>query len=519
VKLRLDRKWLFVASVSVLFGVTAVALTLLTARRSPAAAADRLREAGRYSEALDRYQDVLARDPDNGRALWGVAQVHLARGAPDMALEYLNRYLRAHPRGKHAREVRQALARVRESYVAARKPSPELTPGPAPTPPAMSSSRLEGDWQDALSLEGRGALLDAITAYAGIVQTTEDPRVRAACLERIARCEARHPPFDFQRIRHFYLEAARAYRDMTDWQNSARCQELAYLAEEYARVDAARKQLAAEVAKVEAARPKDEAAKAPTPKDVAAEALAAYRAGEYDKALAKAREVLDKEPTAGYVIGLVHVRQALWDDARAELGEFVEKVPEGAQADEARRQLADIEGKRPLLVDDFRAGAKRWQLAGADAGTAPATGPAPSPTPSDGPCLKLEPGQKTYASVDEARVSTIEIVLRIPPDGGGPLPGVTIRLYSKDGYTCDPLFIGARGVYFSSQGAAQVPRTPGWRRLVIDVAPDTVTAHVDGKLIGEVPREAGFTGLSIEADRTPGGVPLYVDEVRVVEPT
>ena len=245
-KPRLDRKWVYIASVSVLLAATAFLLTVISTRHNPVAAADSLRQAGRYSEALDRYQDVLARDPANEKALWGVAQTHLARNDPAMALEYLNRYLGKHPRGRYATEARQALDQARAALVAGRKPSPELTPEPAPALPAEPPPQLSDQWQDALTLEGRGALLDAITIYAAIAQTTDDTRVRAACLERIARCEARRPPFDFDRIRHFYLEAARAYRALDDRQNSARCQELAYLAQEYARVSAEREKLAEE---------------------------------------------------------------------------------------------------------------------------------------------------------------------------------------------------------------------------------------------------------------------------------
>ena len=72
-------KWVYVLSVALLLAGGAVALTLLTPRHDPVAQADRLREAGRHSEALDLYQAALAQDPNNAEALWGVAATHLAR--------------------------------------------------------------------------------------------------------------------------------------------------------------------------------------------------------------------------------------------------------------------------------------------------------------------------------------------------------------------------------------------------------------------------------------------------------
>ncbi len=518
-KLRLDRRWVYIASVSILFAVTAFLLTVISARRDPVAAADSLRKAGRYSEALDQYQDLLARDPDNERALWGVAQTHLARHDPPMAIEYLNRYLQKHPRGERAADARQALEQVRAALVAGRKPSPELAPGAAPTISATPSSQLSDQWQEALTLEGRGALLDAIAIYAGIAQTTQDPRVRAACLERVARCEARRPPFDFDRIRHFYLEASRAYRDLDDWQNSARCQELAYLAQEYARVSAERKKLAEEAGKIQASRPKEEEPKEPTPQETYATALEAYRSGSYDEALAVAEKLVGALPDASFVLGMVHLRQGLWDDAGEELARYVQEVPNGASADEARAQLEAIKGKHLLLLDHFDAVAKKWQLVGAEPGTPPPTERLSGAAPSDGPCLKLEPRQGAYASFDEARVATIEIRFYDPPEDAAPLPGLTIRLYSQGANTCAPLIVSRRGYRFASQGAISVPHSSGWRRLVIDVSTGTVTAHLDGRLIGETRREGGLSGISFQTEDMRGASALYVDEVQVVEPT
>ncbi len=515
---RLDRKWVYVGSVSVLFAGTAFLLTLLSVRHNPLAAADAARAQGRYPEALDRYQDVLSRDPGNAAALWGVAETHLARRDPAMAIEYLNRYLQADPHGKHAEDARRALEQTRGSLIADRTPSPELSPGPSPALPAGPSPQFVSQWQQALDLERRGDLLNAITLYAGLAQNTQDTSVRAACLERIARCEARRPPFDFARIRHFYLEAARAYRELSDWQNSARCEELGYLAQEYARVEAATKKMQEAEKKLAVVTPKPEEPKPPTAQETYAEALEAFRAGNDDKALAAAQKVVAALPEANYLLGAIHVRQGLWDDAREELEKYLQAMPKGSSADDARRQLDEIKGKRPLLLDDFTHPPTKWQLADAAPGTAPPTERLSGTSPSDGPCLKVDPGRSAYTSFEQARVATLELKLFDPPDSAGPLPGITIRLYSQGVDTCPPLIIDKRGYHFASQTANPAPHRPGWRRLIIDVAPDMVTAHLDGQLVGEVRREAGFSGLSLRAESRHNASPLYIDDVRVVEP-
>ncbi len=506
-------KWLYVASVAALLAGAAVALTLLTPRRGPVAQADQLREAGRYSEALDLYQTVLSGDPNNAQALWGVAATHIARSDHAMALDYLNRYLRAHPRGKHAHEASLALGRTRRLLVESETPSPELAPEPAPPFPVGPPPKVVQQWDRALDLEQRGQLLDAISAYAALAESAEDGRVRAASLERIARCEARRPPFDYERIRHFYLEAARAYRDLNDKQNSARCKELAYLAEEYRRVSEERKKLAEERRALAAERPPPPSP--PGPEEIYAKALEALKAGDDEKALAQAEKVAGKVAGASYILGMVHLRQGLWDDARQEFEQYLTEVPEGEFADEVRAELADIKGKRPLLIDTFRRGASKWRLADTNGEAQPTTEARGGADASDGPCLKLEPGQGAYASFDKAAAATIE--LRIYDSPPGALPPTRIQLYAAGDNTCAPLLIDERGYRFVSQSTPKAPRAKGWRKLVIDVSDEVVTAHIDGEFVGEVWRESGFSGVLIETDRAEDAAPLLIDEVRVVE--
>lgn len=506
-------KWLYVGSVAVLLAGAALALTLLAPRQGPLARADELREAGRYSEALDLYQTVLSRDPDNAEALWGAAATHLARSDHAMALDYLSRYIRVHPRGRHTHEASLALGRTRRLLVESQTPSPELAPEPAPPLPVGPPPKVVQQWERALDLEQRGQLLDAISAYAALAESAEDGRVRAASLERIARCEARRPPFDYDRIRHFYLEAAGAYRNLNDKQNSARCKELAYLAEEYKRVSEERRKLAEERRGLAAEKPPP--APPPGPEEVYAKALESLREGDDDRALQQAERIAAEVPSASYILGMVHVRQGLWDDARQELERYLTEVPEGAFAQEAQAELAAIKGKRPLLVDTFRRGAAKWRLSGTDGEDRPATEVKTGADASDGPCLELEPGQGAYASFDKVAVATIELRIYDAPPGA--MPPVHIQLYSGGENTCAPLFIDERGYRFVSQSTPKAPRVKGWRKVVIDVSDELVTAHIDGEFIGEVWREGGFSGILIETDKASDAGALCIDDVRVVE--
>ena len=508
-------KWAYVIGAAVFLAGAAVALTLLTPRRTDCARADALRVAGRYPEALDAYQDLLARDPNHEEALWGVAQVHLARRNPAMALQYLNRYLQKHPKGLHAAEARAALARVRGAYVDSQKPSPELSPGPAPSIPPGPPREIVEAWERAAKLERHSQWLDAITAYAAIAESSADGLVRGAALERMARCEAQRPPFDYQRVRHFYLRAQRAYRDAGDWGNASRCQELAYLAEEYARVKAEREKLAEqqrEVAEVaEALVPQ------PGPREVFEHALSAYRVGDDQTAVQEAEQLKAQVPAAWYVLGMVHARSGDWEAARRELEQYLTREPETEFAAEARRELAEMQGKRPLFLDDFLRPATKWRLDGEKPDVVPATESVAGPDPSDGPCLRLDPGAGTYTSFDQADLATLSLRLHVPPSDAPPLPRTRVQLYGPDVLTCAPLFITSRGYEFFGQTDRPAPLVAGWHRLLIDVTKALVTAQVDGRFVGEVPREGAFAGVHIRTDAAERAGPLYIDDVRVVE--
>jgi len=315
--LRAHHKTAYVVTAAVMLAVGAVALTLITPHRSEVQQADALRADGRLPQALDLYQDVLAKDPHNEGALWGVAATHLARQDPAMALEYLNRYLRRYPRGKHATEAKTALGRVRGTFIQAQRPSPELVPAPAPPLPTGPSHELRMAWERAEKHERHSRWLDAVAAYAAIAEGSADGLTRGAAFERMARCEAQRPPFDYERVRHFYLRAQRAYREAGDTADASRCQELAYLAQEYARVKGEREKLAAEQAEVE--RLAKESVPQPGPREVFEQALSAYRAGDDQTALQVARPLLNQVPAAWYVVGMIHARQGNWEAARREL--------------------------------------------------------------------------------------------------------------------------------------------------------------------------------------------------------
>ena len=507
-------KLVYVITAAIMLAVAAVALTRIAPRPHEVRAADALRKQGRLPQALDLYQDVLAREPHNEGALWGVAATHLARQDADLALEYLNRYLSRYPRGKHSAEARGALGRVRALYVQNAAPSPELAPGPAPAIPPGPSRALQAAWARAEKLERHDRLLDAVAAYAAIAESNADGPTRAAALERMARCEARRPPFDYDRVRHFYFRAQRAYRDINDLANAERCGQLAYLAQEYARVKGEREKLAAEQVEVETlAR---ESVPEPGPREAFEETLKAYRAGDDTTALAGARALADKVPAAWFVAGMIHARQGDWDSARTELRLYLSKEPKSDLAEEARRELAAMEGKRPLLVDDFLRPAVRWRVDGESRDVVPAT-EAP-PEPADGPCLRLDPGQGIYTSFDEAEVSSLSLRLYIPPSDAPPLPRLSLQPYGPDALTCAPLYLTERGFEFFGQKARPTPVSAGWRRLVIDVTRSVVSAQVDGAFIGEVPRESAFSGLHLIAGDARGVGPLYLDDVLVTAP-
>jgi tetratricopeptide (TPR) repeat protein len=506
----------YVITAAVMLALAAVVLTLVAPRRDEVRAADAMRAEGHLLEALDLYQDTLARDPQDEGALWGVAATHLARRDSAMALEYLSRYLRRYPRGTHSTEARVALAKVRGEYVQAQKPSPELAPNPPPLVPPGPSREIQAAWERGEKLERHGRLLEAITAYAAIAQSSADGISRATALERMARCEARRPPFDYERVRHFYLRAQRVYRESNALADADRCQQLAYLAQEYARVKGEQEKLAKEQAEVAALAQKT--VPEPGPREVFEEVLAAYRAGDDAAALQGASRLLNQVPAAQYIMGMIHARQGDWDAARRELEQYVAAEPTAEFAAEARRQLTAMSGKRPLLLDSFLRSAVKWRLDHEAPDVVPVTEVKPAPDPSDGPCLRLDPGQGTYTSFGKTEVVTITLRLFVPPSDAPQLPRLRWQLYGPKALTCAPLYLTAKGYQFFGQRDKPVLPTPGWQALTIDATKSVVSAQVDGRFIGEVPREADFTGLHIVAEETPRAALLYLDDVRVLEP-
>ena len=507
-------KLAYVATAAGMLAVGAIALTLVAPRRNELAEADRLREQGKLAEALDRYQAVLARDPNHEHALWGAAATQLARQEPDLALAYLNRYLTRYPRGRYALDARRALGQVRGAYVQERRPSPELAPAPVPALPAGPSREVRAAWARAEKLERHNRLLDAVATYAAIAESNAEGPTRATAFERMARCEARRAPFDYERVRHFYLRAQRAYRDINDVPNALRCGQLAYLAQEYARVQGERERLAAEQRELQAlAR---EVVPQPGPREAFEETLKAFRAGDDVTALAGARALSAEVPAAWFVAGMVHSRQGDWDTARTELRLYLSKEPQSELAGEARRTLAAMEGRRPLLVDDFLRPAIRWRVKGERREVVPVTEDPPAPL--DGPALRIDPGQTLYTSFERADVGTVSLQVYVPPSDALPLPRLAWQPYGPDALTCAPLYLTERGFQFYGQRGEPTQVASGWRKLTLDVTRAVISAQVDDAFIGEVPREAPFTGLQIEAGDALGVGPAYLDSVRITSP-
>lgn len=505
----------YVIGAATLLALAAVALTLLPPTRDTIAKADALRERGDLLGALDLYQEVLAEDPNNERALWGVAAAHLARQDRRMGLEYLNRYLNRHPRGRYATEAQQTLQRVRGDYVAAEQPSPELVPSP-PTRPSQLPTELQAVWERAEKLERRQRWLDAITVYAAVAESSADGATRAAAFERMALCEARRPPFDYNRVRHFYARAQRVYREIGDFANAQRCQQLAQLAGEYAKIKAERERLVRE--QQETVRQTRAAAPQRGPRELFQETLSAYRAGNYALALQSARGLVTQVPAAWYVIGMIHTREGDWEAARQELQHYLSLEPNTEFAEQARRELISIQGKRPVFLDTFLRPATRWRIRGEKPDVIPITEVLAGPEPSDGPCLRVDPGQAVYTSFGVVCPATIGFQLYVPRSDAPPLPRVRWQLYGPDALTCAPLYLTDKGYQFQGQRGKPIPSRSGWQTLSIDVTTGTVTAHVDARFIGETSREASFGGVLIVAGEGDPASPLYIDEVRVVQP-
>ncbi|HJN15477.1 MAG TPA: tetratricopeptide repeat protein, partial [Armatimonadota bacterium] len=486
-------------------------------RPSPVDDAHALREQADYSAALDIYQTTLAEDPNHPEALWGVAVTHVARQDSEMAADYLNRYIQRHPRGEHIVMARQKLAEIRGLFIETSTPAPELIETPEPNIPPGPPRQIVQAWDRARDLEQRGDYLNAITSYAALTESSADGAVRAGAFERMARCEAQRPPFDFPRIKHFYLRAARVYRDIDDQPNSARCKEMANLAQEYARVKAEQEKLAEQQRELEALVAAQDAIEAPEPRESFALALEAYQAGDQATAIAEATKVRGTVPEASFILGITHAEVGAWDDARLELREYLQADPSGGFAAAAKRELAAMRGKRPLLIDSFRRGAVKWRLRREEPDITPLTEAPEADTPGDGICMRLEPGHEAYTSFGESDVASITLTLLDDPVGARPMPVTRINLYSDEDHTCAPFLIDEGGYAFIGQREDAAQRSYGWRVLTIDVTGRTVSAQIDDQYIGEVPREGPFSGLSIQTDASDDAGPLLIDEVRIVE--
>jgi hypothetical protein len=292
---------------------------------------------------------------------------------------------------------------------------------------------------------------------------------------------------------------------------------MANLAQEYARVKAEQEKLAEQQRELEALVAAQDAIEAPEPRESFALALEAYQAGDQATAIAEATKVRGTVPEASFILGITHAEVGAWDDARLELREYLQADPSGGFAAAAKRELAAMRGKRPLLIDSFRRGAVKWRLRREEPDITPLTEAPEADTPGDGICMRLEPGHEAYTSFGESDVASITLTLLDDPVGARPMPVTRINLYSDEDHTCAPFLIDEGGYAFIGQREDAAQRSYGWRVLTIDVTGRTVSAQIDDQYIGEVPREGPFSGLSIQTDASDDAGPLLIDEVRIVE--
>jgi tetratricopeptide (TPR) repeat protein len=79
-------------------------------------------DAERFLQAVDRFDAVLAIDPDNGDAMMGLAESYKVRGQTQRAIEQYEKYLSAHPNGMKASMAQKNLRDLRPRPKEPREP-------------------------------------------------------------------------------------------------------------------------------------------------------------------------------------------------------------------------------------------------------------------------------------------------------------------------------------------------------------------------------------------------------------
>jgi len=99
--------------------------------------ADRLLIYGMLDQAEQLYAAVLADEPTNSEAAFGLARVALERGDEELAYERAQHAVRLNPRNDDAQRLEQRLAEI----IAARRSAAGNPGGRAPTPPELPPVR------------------------------------------------------------------------------------------------------------------------------------------------------------------------------------------------------------------------------------------------------------------------------------------------------------------------------------------------------------------------------------------
>jgi tetratricopeptide (TPR) repeat protein len=99
-------------------------------------------EQGRTTEAIQHYQNALARLSTYGPAIFGLAKAYRQKGDKEQAISWYRKYLEINPTGSAAAVARDAIAKLEGQPAPAPPPSSELVK-PSSAPQGNSSELIK----------------------------------------------------------------------------------------------------------------------------------------------------------------------------------------------------------------------------------------------------------------------------------------------------------------------------------------------------------------------------------------